>query len=137
VSALRIEILQAVGGLKDQATRSRNERTRLVASRAFDDILVSGIESGQQELEARHFEKAEACFRLMSDATADPWPVLLLAETHASNGNKKLAIKDLREAVRRGLKNADVIESDEKLASLKAEPDFQKLLTALKTDKRP
>jgi len=131
MNALRIEILQAMGGIKDQAAHSSNEAKRLVASRTFESILVEGLEAGQQELEARHFEKAEACFQLMSDATKDPWPLLLLADTHASSGNMKLAIKDLQEAVRRGLKNADVIESDKKLENLKSEPEFQKLLAGI------
>ena len=133
MNALRIDILQAMGGLKDQATHSKNDAKRLIASRAFDGILVEGIESGQQEFEARQFETAELCFQLMSEATADPWPVLLLAETHAANGNKKLAIKDLHEAVRRGLKDADVIESDGKLESLKTDPEFQKLIAELRS----
>lgn len=132
LNSLRMEILQAMGGLKDQATHSRNETTGLIASRAYAGVLVSGIEGGQQELEARHFEKAEACFQLMSQATSDPWPVLLLAETHASAGNKKLAMKDLQECMRRGLKDPAVIDSDEKLGNLRAEPEFQKLMAALR-----
>ena len=132
MNALRIEILQAMGGIKDQAAHSRNEAKRLVASRTFESIVVEGIEAGQQELEARHFEKAEACFQLMSDATKDPWPLLLLADTHASSGNVKLAIKDLQEAVRRGLKDADAIDSDKKLENLKSEPEFQNLLAGIR-----
>ena len=132
MNSLRIDILQALGGLKDQAAHSKNETKRLIASRASNSLFVEAIESGQQELEARHFEKAESCFQLMSQATNDPWPVLLLAETHASSGNKKLAIKDLQEAVRRGLKDAEVIESDQKLEGLKTEPDFQKLRAGLR-----
>lgn len=133
MNALRADILQAMGGLKDQAEHSKNESKRLVAGRAYDGILVEAIESGQQELEARHFERAENCFQLMSEATSDPWPVLLLAETHASSGNKKLAIKDLQEAVRRGLKNADAIDSDKRLEGLRSEPEYQKLLAAMKS----
>lgn len=131
LNALRRDILQSMGGLQDQAKHSKSETKRLIASRAFDGLLVEAIEAGQQELEARHFEKAELCFQLMSEVTPDPWPVLLLAETHASTGNKKLALKDLQEAVRRGLKNPEVIESDKKLEGLKADPDFQKLLSTL------
>jgi hypothetical protein len=132
MNALRVEILQAMGGLKDQAAHSSNEAKRSVASRALDSILVEGIEAGQQELEARRFEKAEACFQLMSDATKDPGPLLLLAETHTSSGNLKLAIKDLQEAVRRGFKDAEAIDSDKKLESLKSEPEFQKLLAGIR-----
>src|SRR5579864_393246 len=49
-------------------------------------------EDGQQQLAARHFEKAEAYFDLMKQVSDDPWPVLLLADTHAAAGNRKLAI---------------------------------------------
>ena len=47
-------------------------------------------------------------------------------------GNKKQALKDLREAVHRGLKDAEMLESDKQLQDLNAEPDFQKLLAELK-----
>jgi len=57
--------------------------------------------------------------------------VLLLADTHAAAGNRKLAIKDLQEAVRRGLKDWAVIESDPQLQGLKSDPDFQKLVVGM------
>jgi hypothetical protein len=44
-------------------------------------------------------------------------------------GNHKQAIKDLREGIRRGLKNAEVIEKDESLQPLRSEPEFQKMLS--------
>jgi hypothetical protein len=46
-------------------------------------------------------------------------------------GNHKQAIKDLREGIRRGLKNAEVIEKDESLQPLRSEPEFQKMLSEL------
>jgi hypothetical protein len=50
---------------------------------------------------------------------------------HAASGNRKLAIKDLQEAVRRGLKDWAVIESDPQLQGLKSDPDFQKLVVGM------
>ena len=67
----------------------------------------------------------------MRQVSDDPWPVLLLADTHAVAGNRRLAIKDLQEAVRRGLKDREVVESDPQLQSLKSEPEFQKLLMGM------
>lgn len=130
-TALGIEIRQQMGALSDRAKNSKNERKRLISSRAFRGIFVETIEHGQRELEARHFEKAEAYFDLMRQVTEDPWPALLLADTHATGGNRKLAIKDLREAVRRGLKDRTVIESDANLNNLKNDPDFAKLVAGL------
>jgi hypothetical protein len=126
------DILQAMRRLAEDAEHSKSENRRLVARRAFDELWVAGIEQGQEELGSRHFEKADAWFDLMSRVRDDPWPVLLLAETHAASGKRKLAIKDLREAVRRGLSDASVIESNEKLQTLKEDPDFQKLMATLK-----
>jgi len=131
-SALHNDIMQAMGGLKDQAAHSRNEGTRLVSKRALDDVFVAWMESGQQELQSRHFERAEACFQIMSEVNDDPWPTLMLAETHAAAGNRKLAIKDLRETLKRGLNDASVIESDDKLQVLSSDPEFQRLVEQLK-----
>ena len=130
-TSLRIEVLQQLGALMEQARHNRNEAKRLIASRAFGGIFVGTMEDGQQQLAARHFEKAEAYFDLMRQVTDDPWPVLLLADTHAAAGNRRLAIKDLHEAVRRGVKDRAVIENDPALQILKGEPDFQKLLGEL------
>ncbi len=127
-SALRNEIVQAIGALKEQADHAKKESKRLVSARAFADLWVSGMENGQQELELRHYEKAEAAFDLMSQIKNDPWPMMLLADTHAMAGNKKLALRDLHEALRRGLKDTTVLETDPHLESLRSEPEFQKLL---------
>jgi predicted esterase len=132
-TSLRVEIVQAMARLKDRSIHEKDEGKRLVYSRAFDDMRVEGIENGQQELESRHFEKAETCFQLMVEVTDGPWPVLLLAETHAAAGKKKQAIADLQQSVRRGLTDADAIESNRQFDVLKLEPDFQKLLADLKS----
>jgi hypothetical protein len=126
------DLLQSILRLKDQAEHAKNATKRLISRRAFDEVWVAGVESGQQELESRHFATAEACFDLMSKVRNDPWPVLLLAETHASAGNRKRAMRDLQEAVRRGLTDASVIESNDRLQVLKADPEFQKLVQGIK-----
>jgi len=125
-------IVQAMLRINNQAQHSKNEAKRLVAKRAFGEVWVAGIESGQEQLESRHFEKAEACFDLMSKVSNDPLPVLLLAETYATAGNQKQAIRELKEAVRRGLMDANAIESNDRLLSLKTDPEFQKLVQTLK-----
>jgi len=128
-------IVQEMRQLNNQAEHSKNEAKRLIARRAFGEVWVSGIETGQQELAARHFDRAASCFELMSKVSDNPWPLLLLADTHASQGNKKEAIRVLKEAVRRGLKDADVIESDDRLQVLKTDPEFQKIVQALKANR--
>jgi hypothetical protein len=125
-------IVEEMRQINDRAEHSKNEAKRLVAKRAFGGLLVAGIESGQEELESRHFEKAEACFVLMSKVSDSPWPVLLLAETYAAEGKKKQAIRELKEAVRRGVEDAEAIEASDRLQILKTDPEFQKLVQTLK-----
>lgn len=130
-AALGREITQGMARLNDGASHAKNETKRLVFGRAFDDLWAEGIENGQQELAARHLEKAEACFALMSRIKNTPWPFVLLAETHVAAGKKKEALRDLQESVRSGLKDAEVLESDPQLDSLRSEPEFQKLVVSL------
>ncbi len=125
------EIVQDMHRLDYQAEHSRNQTERLVSKRAADDLWVAGIEAGQEELESRHFEKANAYFELISKFRNEPWPLLLLAETHALAGNKKQAVRDLQQAVRLGLTDAEAIESDSRLEALKPDADFQKLVQEL------
>lgn len=130
-TSLRLEVRQQMGTLRDQAKRNKNEEKRLISSRAFTGIFVRAMEDGQRELEQHHFEKAEIYFDLMRLTSDDAWPVLALADTHAASGNRKLAIRDLQEAIRRGLKDRAVFESDPKLQILKDDPEFKKLLASL------
>jgi hypothetical protein len=47
-------------------------------------------------------------------------------------GKKKQALKDLREAVRRGARNPEILEEDANLRPLNADPEFKKLIAGLK-----
>ena len=125
---LRTEVTQKMAQLRSHGEHAKNEPERLVSTRAFSSLWVEGIESGQMEFESRHFDKAEAYFQLMSDVSDDPWQVLLLAETRVAKGDKKQAIKDLREVVRRGMKDPEILEKDDKL-------EFQKIVEELKRPK--
>lgn len=132
--ALRTEIVDGMTGLRNKASHARNEETRLISQRAFDQLWVQGIEAGQAELEIkRHFAQAEFYFQLMSSVTPNqPWPVLLLAETSALRGDKKRALKELHEAVKRGLKHPESIDEDANLQSLRSEPEFLQIVAELK-----
>jgi hypothetical protein len=131
--AARTDILDGMRLLKSEAEHAKALR-RPVFLRAFNDLSAQGIEAGQAEFERRHFDVAESYFQLMSEISPDEaWPTLLLAETHSSTGNKKQAIKDIRETVRRGLKNPDVLEQDRNLVALRNDPDFVKIVAELKS----
>jgi dienelactone hydrolase len=84
------DIVQAIHRLDYQAEHSKNETQRLVSKRAADDLWVAGMEAGQEELASRHFEKADACFELISRVRDDPWPVLLLDGRQPGRGRVRL-----------------------------------------------
>jgi predicted esterase len=131
-TALAREIIQAMGGLSNQAAHAKSESKRLIFLRAFEDMWAEGIENGQQKLAARHFERAEACFELMSQVKSQPWPFLLLAQTHVAAGKKKEALKDLQQSVQHGLEDPESLESNPELQVLKSDPEFKRLVLQLK-----
>ncbi len=131
---LRTDIIDGMGQLKSQAEHAKSDR-RLVLLRAFNDLWAQGIEAGQAEFEKKHFDNAESYFQLMCDIPPlQAWPSLLLAETRAATGNKKQAVKDIREAIRRGLKNPQVLEQDPNLEPLRHDPEFLKIIAELKAE---
>jgi len=129
----RRDFAEGMALLKRQAERSKSVDQRLIRLRAFNELWAQGIEAGQGEFSRNHFVNAEYYFRLMAEiTTSEPWPSLLLAETHAALGNKKQAIQDIREAVRRGLRNPEALEKDQNLEKLHSEAEFQKIVAELK-----
>jgi dienelactone hydrolase len=132
-ATLEADIFGAMNRLKAQGGHAKNEETRLVMLRSFNDLYAQGVEAGQGEMERKHFERAEVYFRLMSEVAADdPWPPLLLAENRAAMGDKKIAIREIREAIKRGVKNPDVFEKDGNLQSLRADREFQAIIEELR-----
>jgi dienelactone hydrolase len=133
--SLRTAIADGMADLKYKAAHAKTEDDRLVFLRSFNALWVQGIEAGQAEFEnAHHIAEAELYFQLMSAVTPEEaWPHLLLAETAAARGDKKRADKELRDAMRRGLKNPDTLEHDANLQSLHADPEYQQIVAELKT----
>ena len=130
---MRGEIVQGMNQLKGQAAHARNEEKRTLYARSFNALWAQGIEAGQSQFEVHNFAAAQTYFELMAELKDDPWPSLLLAETRTAMGNRKQAIKDLREAAKRGLKNAEFLEKDARLEALHTDPEFQKLLAELRS----
>lgn len=116
--------------LSDLRRRSKSKAAdALVASRAFTQLWIQGIENGQDDFRNGLFSQAALYFDLMAEASPDQaWPLVLLAEAHARAGNKKSALKALEEAQHRGLKNPQALAQDPELQSLASEPAFQKIV---------
>src|SRR5262249_54563915 len=102
------DALASMRQLKDQVAHAKPEENRKTIGRALAALRAQGFESGQAEFEAGHYENAANVFQFMAGVSDEPWPSLLLAEARLAMGNKKQAIKDLREAVKRGITDPSV-----------------------------
>ncbi|HJX83154.1 MAG TPA: tetratricopeptide repeat protein [Candidatus Angelobacter sp.] len=106
-----------------------NGRERTVSARAFFQLWIQAIESGQEEFRNGRMQQAAAYFELASAADPDQaWTVVLLAEAQVRAGNKKAAIKALEEASHRGLRHPEALAQDPELQPLISDPAFQKIV---------
>lgn len=129
-SRVQQQIFSVLSDLRREA-RSKS-KDHLVFVRAFNQLWIQGIETGQNEFRNNNFPGAAAYFESMADAAPDQaWPLLLLAEARVREGDKKAALKALEEAVQRGLKNPKNLTEDPEFEPLASDPAFQKIVRAL------
>lgn len=127
IPALKEQIMSVFSDLRRQA--KSGGRDHLVYVRAMNQLLLQGIEDGQEQFRSGEYERAAAYFELMADAAPDQSsPLLLLAETRVHMGDKKGALKALKEAVRRGVKSRETLTQDPELAPLLPDPEFQRIV---------
>jgi murein L,D-transpeptidase YcbB/YkuD len=132
---------EAQAGLGQQIVRVMSDLRRranshsadhAVESRAFSQLLIQGMEAGQDALREGRLPQATAYFELMAEAAPDQaWPALALAEAQVRAGNKKAAIKAIEQAVQRGLKHAQTLTEDPELQPLASDPAFQRIVQGL------
>lgn len=127
VPAVKERIMSAFSDLQRGAQSSG--RDHLIYVRAINQLLLEGIEDGQEQFRNREYERAAVYFELMADvAPHQSSPPLLLAETRVHMGDKKAALKALQEAVRRGVKSRETLTQDPELAPLFSDPEFQRIV---------
>jgi len=126
-AGLAHHIASVLAELRRQARAHNSESA--VYSRAFTQLFIQGMESGQDEFRNNRWSQAAAYFELMAEAAPDQvWPLVALAETRVRAGNKKAALKALEEASRRGLKHPEALAQDPELQPLAGEPAFQRIV---------
>jgi dienelactone hydrolase len=123
-----------VSVMSDYRRRANStSRDHLIYARAFSQLLVQGMEAGQDALRENHVSLAIAYFELMSEANPDQaWPLLALAKARVRAGDKKAAVKALEQAVHHGLKSAQTLTEDPELEPLASDPEFQRIVATLK-----
>ncbi|ABF41641.1 hypothetical protein Acid345_2640 [Candidatus Koribacter versatilis Ellin345] len=121
----------AMKTLKDQVERTKSGTKSLVLQRAFAEVFANTIERGQAQLENKKYDNAEMYFTLIATVSDEPWPQLLLADARAEQGNRKGSLQALDKCIKSGLKNPKALETDAHLQSLRADPEFQRLVASL------
>jgi dienelactone hydrolase len=123
-------VSSAMSDLRRRAQSSSNDH--LIYARAFSQLLIQGMEAGNEALREGRISTATAYFELMTEVVPDQaWPPLALAEAEVRAGNKKAALKALEVAIQHGLKHAKSLTENPELQPLASEPAFQRLVQGL------
>ena len=125
------QIALAMLDLRRRANSSSSS-DHLVYSRAFTQLWIQGLETGQDAFRENNLSLAATYFELMAEASPDQtWPLVLLAEARVRAGNKKAALKAIEQAVQHGLKRAQTLTQDPELQPLASDPEFQRIVQGL------
>jgi dienelactone hydrolase len=133
---LRSSILTTMQRLKRNGETTKDEDQRKIYLRAESALFAQLVEEGRRRKMAGKFSEALPFFELLSQASPErAWPPLLIAETRVAMGDRKRALKALRQAANTGRIDAQLLEKDQDLAPLFSDPGFQQIVEDLK--KRP
>ena len=124
-----------VARLRKEAGPGRPEADRLSAARVLETIFVQTAFYLPRDFAAKHdFLRAEIAIGLAAELKPDRAGTVLynLACFRALAGDRKGAIASLREAVAKGYRDREAMESDPDLASLRGEKAYLAILADLK-----
>lgn len=134
----RDTVLSGMERLKQTARKTKDARERRIRQRAFDALFADLIETGQQRKAKGKLSEALPFFELVSEAAPErPWPALLIAEARFATGDRKGALKAVRQAAKTGGITAEILANDSGLARLSSDPEFQKIVEELKEQPPP
>lgn len=125
-----------VNALYEKLETSEDEQERLMLRRIIDRIWRNCAEQTSLFFEKNGITKSLLYVEIWKIILPDyPTPYYGLARVHALNGDTEKAVKAIHEAVALGLKNADMIEHDPYLESLRTEKEFRKIISNLRESK--
>ena len=121
------------------ATAEKPTATGLAAQRVLNSMGVQmGFYLPQDYFKAGDYERAAVVLEVATKI-GPPRPFVLynLASAQARLGKRKRALEALEQAVEAGYSNAEYLEQDQDLESLRKLPDYQKLIARLKAAEVP
>jgi dienelactone hydrolase len=128
----RLRLYTIIGDFQRGAEKARDPGEQLVRKRVLTTSFSYAYERGDAALQNKDYELAVLCFELARKAMpGSPGPDYQMARLHAIKGKKKEVLASLREAVKKGLRSAELLRTTPEFAALQSEAEFQKILDAL------
>jgi poly(3-hydroxybutyrate) depolymerase len=108
---------------------------RILSKRVIDGFYIETFYRGQQHRDERRLVAAQADFEIcIGMRPTASGPVYDLARTHAAQGDRKLALARLREALELGFRDMGRLGTDPEWALLRDEPEFQAIASGKALD---
>ena len=131
--SLAADASMRISQLRNDARNQHQLKDRRVSERALGGVFVSAMETGTSILERGDAHTAARFFEIGSIAAPDStWPHFSLAKCHATMGDRKALLLDLKRARDAGATAADLadfVKTDPKTAPLLDTPEYRNLLT--------
>ena len=128
--AYRIQdLMRLFISLQEQANQKRNEADRLVAVRALNLFWIRLNKDAATDIENKNYNGAAMRLELLTQIRPDnPQVFYHLSRIYALGGNRKDALKALRNAVEKGFKNATELVDNPDFEKIRGDPDFLRIL---------
>ena len=120
--------------LRRQAKAEQDSPSRRIARRVISGQYIGLFERGSNSLQnQKRYDEAVRLFTLASEVDPErPGAFYYLAWAYSSKGDRKKSLKALQTAVDKGFSDAAGLESNKAFDSLRDDPQYQKIISALK-----
>jgi predicted esterase len=127
----RTRLTQQIADLLAQLKRNPPGEKSKVLRRAQTELFAQSLELGQSKLREKDSVRAVAYFEIAAELLPEsPRPFLALARVHAQSGDKKAALRTLRQALATGFSKeslAAFLRDTPELAPFRNDSEFQSL----------
>jgi dienelactone hydrolase len=124
---------QIISDLKRKSEAKENSPERALSRRILNQFLITSFEQNMTLLQTKRYDLAAANLALDSELMPDNCRLLYnLACAYALKGEKRRAVETLNKAVQKGFANAEELERNDQVNSIREEPGFKKIIEGLK-----
>ncbi len=127
------DLSRRFAGLREQVAQTRNEVDRLPAARVLSLFWVRLSEDASLDIQNKKYGNAAFRLEMMGQIRPDnPRIFYRLSRIHAVAGNKKDALRALRNAIAKGFKDSADLETNPDFSTIRTDPAFLDILGTIK-----